>query len=122
MQVEDDSRGEETERANLAIHSVIHSGFFIGPLQVHYYSKALPTTALILCRSRQHVEALQANVSEGLALTWLSWALRSFRRFTLHHITRFIHSFIHYKHLYSASSSGATQWRSQPQHDQIKPP
>ena len=32
------------------------------------------------------------------------------------------HSFIHYKHLYSASSSGATQWRSQPQHDQIEPP
>src|SRR6218665_3236867 len=35
---------------------------------------------------------------------------------------KFIHSFIHYKHLYSASSSGATQRRSQPQHDQIKPP
>jgi len=33
-----------------------------------------------------------------------------------------IHSFIHFKHLYSASSSGATQRRSQPQHDQIKPP
>ena len=31
-------------------------------------------------------------------------------------------SFIHYKHLYSASSSGATQRRSQPQHDQIEPP
>jgi len=39
-----------------------------------------------------------------------------------------IHSFIHYKHLYSASylysasSSGATQRRFQPQHDQIEPP
>src|SRR6218665_1768898 len=30
------------------------------------------------------------------------------------------YSFIHYKHLYSASSSGATQRRSQPQHDQIE--
>src|SRR6218665_4061658 len=30
-----------------------------------------------------------------------------------------VHSFIHYKHLYSASSSGATQRHSQPQHDQI---
>ncbi len=30
--------------------------------------------------------------------------------------------FIHYRHLYSASSRGATQRRSQPQHDQIKPP
>src|SRR6218665_869721 len=38
----------------------------IAPLQVHYYSKVLPTTALILCRS-QHGEALQATVSEGLA-------------------------------------------------------
>jgi len=35
-------------------------------------------------------------------------------------LNSFIHSFIHYKHLYSASSSGATQ--TQPQHDQIKPP
>jgi len=30
------------------------------PLQVHYYSEALPTTALIMCRS-QHAEALQAR-------------------------------------------------------------
>src|SRR6218665_3372603 len=36
-------------------------------------------------------------------------------------IRNFIYSFIHYKHLYSASSSGATQRRSQPQHDQIEP-
>ena len=38
----------------------------IAPFQVHYYSEALPTTALLLCRS-QHTEALQATVSEGLA-------------------------------------------------------
>src|SRR6218665_310699 len=38
----------------------------IAPLQVHYYSEELPTTALILCRS-QHTKALQATVSEGLA-------------------------------------------------------
>ena len=37
----------------------------IAPLQVHYYSEALPTTILILCRS-YHVEALQATASEGL--------------------------------------------------------
>src|SRR6218665_3371497 len=30
-----------------------------------------------------------------------------------------IHSFIHCRHLYSASSSGATQKRSQPQHGRI---
>jgi len=36
--------------------------------------------------------------------------------------TSFIHSFIHYKHFYSASSSGATQMRYQTQHDQIEPP
>jgi len=35
-------------------------------LQVHYYSKTLPTKTMILCRS-QHAKALQAAVSEGLA-------------------------------------------------------
>ena len=45
------------------IHSFIQA---IAPLQVHYYSAALLTTALILCRN-QHTEALQATVSEGLA-------------------------------------------------------
>src|SRR6218665_208777 len=38
----------------------------IAPLQVHYYSEVLPTTALILCQSK-YAEALQATVSEGLA-------------------------------------------------------
>ena len=31
-------------------YSFIHSGYSVG-LQVHYYSEALPTIALILCRS-----------------------------------------------------------------------
>src|SRR6218665_47796 len=38
----------------------------IAPLQVHYYSEALPTTALILCWS-YHAKALHATVSERLA-------------------------------------------------------
>src|SRR6218665_1502770 len=38
----------------------------IAPLQIHYHSEALPTTALIMCRS-QHPGVLQATVSEGLA-------------------------------------------------------
>src|SRR6218665_1561408 len=38
------------------------------------------------------------------------------RRLFIH---SFIHSFIHCRHLYSASSSGATQKRSQPQRDCI---
>jgi len=38
----------------------------IAPLQVHGYSEALPTTALILYRS-YHAEALQATMREGLA-------------------------------------------------------
>ena len=36
------------------------------PLQVHYYTEALLTTAIQLCRSL-YTEALQATVSEGLA-------------------------------------------------------
>ena len=36
------------------------------PLQVHYYSEVLPTTAMIPCQS-QHDEVLQATVSEGFA-------------------------------------------------------
>ena len=35
------------------------------PLQVHYYSEAVPTTALILCWTK-HAEAQQATASEGL--------------------------------------------------------
>jgi len=38
----------------------------IAPLQVHYYSEALLTSALILCLS-YHPKALQATTSEGLA-------------------------------------------------------
>src|SRR6218665_397275 len=38
----------------------------IAPLQVHYYSEVLPTTALILCWS-YHAKALQATASERLA-------------------------------------------------------
>jgi len=38
----------------------------IAPLQVHYYSEAFATTALILCRS-QCTEALQATAREGHA-------------------------------------------------------
>jgi len=48
-----------------AIHSFIPD-ISIAPLQVHYYSEALQTTALILCRS-QHAKVLQATVSEGVA-------------------------------------------------------
>ena len=36
------------------------------PLQVHYYSEVLPTTAFILCRS-YHAKALHETVSERLA-------------------------------------------------------
>ena len=46
-------------------HSFIQD-ISIAPLQVHYYSKALPTIALILCRSL-HAEVLHATISEGLA-------------------------------------------------------
>jgi len=35
-------------------------------LQVHYYSEALPTTTLTLCRS-EHAKALQAAMTKGLA-------------------------------------------------------
>src|SRR6218665_3575228 len=38
----------------------------IAPLQAHYYSEALPTASLTLCRS-SHAEALQATTCEGLA-------------------------------------------------------
>ena len=51
-------------------HSRYYNSFIpdisIVPLQVHYYSEALPTAALILCW-RQHAKALQVTVSEGLA-------------------------------------------------------
>src|SRR6218665_2732839 len=47
------------------IHSFIPD-ISIAPLQVHYYSEALPATALILCRS-QHAKVLHAIVSEGVA-------------------------------------------------------
>ena len=38
----------------------------IAPLPVHYYSEALPTTAMTQCRSK-HAEAPQTIASEGLA-------------------------------------------------------
>jgi len=38
----------------------------IAPPQVHYYSEALLTTALILCQS-SHAEVLQATASEELS-------------------------------------------------------
>src|SRR6218665_1974849 len=49
----------------IIIHSFILD-ISIAPLQVHYYSEALPTAALILCQSK-HAKALQTTVSEGLA-------------------------------------------------------
>ena len=64
---------EEQKRVITILHFIFHflySSFIldisIAPLQVHYYSEVLPTTALILCRS-WHAEALQVTVSEGLA-------------------------------------------------------
>src|SRR6218665_2094126 len=56
--------GRSESRAH-TIHSFIPDNP-IAPLQIHYDSEALPTTALILCRN-QHAEPLQATVSEGLA-------------------------------------------------------
>src|SRR6218665_677013 len=52
-------------------HSLIPD-ISVAPL--HYYSEALPTTALILCRSL-HAEALQATASEGQGhyTGWLEW-------------------------------------------------
>jgi len=49
------------------VHSFVHSLRIF--LQVHYYSvsEALPTVALILCRSK-HTEALQTSASEGRSL------------------------------------------------------
>ena len=49
---------------SLFIQSFI-PGIYIAPLQVLFYSEALPTTIVILCRSL-HAEALQTTVSEGL--------------------------------------------------------
>jgi len=55
-----------SSRNNLK-HSFIYFGYFyIAPLQVYYYSEALPTTALILCQSF-HAKAPRAIASEGLA-------------------------------------------------------
>ena len=39
------------QKALLSIHSLIHSAIYIAPLQVLYYSEALPTTARIPYRS-----------------------------------------------------------------------
>src|SRR6218665_853717 len=47
------------------IHSFIPK-ISVAPLQVPYYSEALPTTALMLCQSKQ-AEVLKATTSEGLA-------------------------------------------------------
>ena len=55
----------------------------IVPRQVHYYSKALPTTALILCWS-EHAEALQATTSEGFAQGRYMAARVGFEPATLH--------------------------------------
>ena len=65
--------------------AVIHS--FIpnisrAPLQVHYYSEVLPTTAFILCRSK-HAEVLQATASEGLAQGPYVAAIAGFEPVTL---------------------------------------
>src|SRR6218665_688405 len=38
-------------KLSTSFHSFIHSAIFIAPLQVLYYSEALPTTAWILYRS-----------------------------------------------------------------------
>ena len=47
------------------IHHSLILDISIEPLQVHYYSEALPTTASILCRSK-NAEVLQATTSEGV--------------------------------------------------------
>src|SRR6218665_3158460 len=49
----------------LKVHSFIPD-ISIAPLKIRYYSEALSTTALILCRI-YHTEALQITTSEGLA-------------------------------------------------------
>ena len=53
------------EHSSRTFHSFIPD-ISIAPFQVHYYSEALPTTALILCWGYQ-TEVLEATVSEGLA-------------------------------------------------------
>jgi len=57
---------EAAVRAWDPFNSFIHSGYFYSALKVNYYSEALPTTALILCRS-QYAEALQVTVNDRLA-------------------------------------------------------
>ena len=56
-------------RAYIYIHSFI-TVISIAPFQVHYYSEALPTVALILRRSK-HTGALQATASKGLAIPYI---------------------------------------------------
>jgi len=61
----DHKKASEPQNAPL-IKTLFISDISITPLQVHYYSEVLTTTALLLCRNL-HAEALQATVSEGLA-------------------------------------------------------
>jgi len=56
------------------IHSFIPN-ISIEPLQVYYYSEALLTKALTLCRSL-HAEAQHITVSEGLAQFPYTWRLK----------------------------------------------
>src|SRR6218665_504831 len=52
--------------SNIQTHYSLIPDSSIAPLQVHYYSEALPNTALILCWS-WHAEVLQGTTIEGLA-------------------------------------------------------
>jgi len=52
---------EKELRQMMLIHSFIPD-ISIAPLQVHYYSEVLSTTALILCQS-SHAEAPEATMS-----------------------------------------------------------
>src|SRR6218665_886301 len=56
----------------ISIHSFIHLAISIAPLQVFYYSEALPTTARILYRSFTPKRHRQLQVKDlPKVLTWL---------------------------------------------------
>src|SRR6218665_2722654 len=59
------TKHQQSRRVFSFVHSFVPD-ISIAPLQVHYCSEVLPTTARILCRS-YHAEALQTTVGEGLA-------------------------------------------------------
>jgi len=56
----------------LLVHSFILD-ISIAPLQVHYYSEALPTTALILCRVSMSKRYRQLRVKDLPKVCMLNW-------------------------------------------------